>query len=229
MKLVKLDSSLFDRETDRCGRACMVYLLLSIYLAFGMGVYFGHYYPIYANYYANDWKEGTCTVTHIEDANSYVLYHTRLEVGDRTYQAFGCGSYWARARIDWILQPGKYSWDYQNCEDVKMCSNMEFMPIWYCDWCKDCDDAVTDGTQSCSYLLHKGNSDINEIEDLPDGYSIDFPTEYSSYIQIILDKDEPFFDWGGWLCATLLWTFMVMAPAVSLMIIFTIGLFTKAW
>ena len=78
MKVAKLDSKLFDEDTDRCGRACLVYSILAAYLTLGLGVYFGHYYPIYANYPFDDWEEGKCTVTHIEDANSYVLYHTRL-------------------------------------------------------------------------------------------------------------------------------------------------------
>lgn len=40
--------------------------------------------------------------------------------------------------------------------------------------------------------------DVDDIKDLPENYNIEFPTEYSAYIEVIYEKDEPYFDYDGW-------------------------------
>lgn len=54
--------------------------------------------------------------------------------------------------------------------------------MWYCDECIDCDEMVDDNEHDCIYRLHNGHGDLSEIEDLPEGYNIPYPTKDSAYI-----------------------------------------------
>ena len=77
---------------------------------------------------------------------------------------------------------------------------MMFMPAWYWDECRIWDDIFYEKKEyDWVYHLHEGMGSVDDIKDLPENYNIDFPTEYSAFIEVIYEKDGPYFDYDGWI------------------------------
>ncbi|CAG9334990.1 unnamed protein product [Blepharisma stoltei] len=178
--------------------------MLSVGLILYLPIEFVIFYP----YFDKDWDSTTCMVSSIqsfkvfswEDANQGLVYHidyslfdVKVSIDGEWKQGFACG---CSDVTDLVTAStalnGKYPYQFSLCRDDRECGNMYMMPAWYCNECTDCNKYISRGAQKCKYYLRNGNDVISHAKQIPSGYKLDYPTEHSTYIQVIF-RDSPYY------------------------------------
>ncbi|CAG9334991.1 unnamed protein product [Blepharisma stoltei] len=214
------------------GCSCIL-LIASVALLVGLIFYLPIEFAIYYPYFDKDWESTTCMVSSIqrfhvysrldvgEDASYYLdysLFDVKVNIDGEWKQGFACGCSDATTWSGTQALNGKYPYQYSLCRDDRECGNMYLMPAWYCNECTECDIYISSGVQKCKYLLKNGNDVISHAKQIPSGYKLDYPTEHSTYIQVIF-MDSPYYvktDYLGFQIVVL--GMMVCFPALILIL-----------
>ncbi|CAG9334992.1 unnamed protein product [Blepharisma stoltei] len=214
---------------------CSCTLLIgSITLLVGLIFYLPIEFAIYYPYFDKDWESTTCMVSSIqrfhvyswedtdEDASYYLdysLFDVKVSIDGEWKQGFACGCSDATMLSGTAALNGQYPYQYSLCRDDRECGNMYLMPAWYCNECKNCTKYISRGAQKCKYLLKNGNDVISHAKQIPSGYKLDYPTEHSTYIQVIF-MDSPFYyksDYIGFQVVVL--GIMVLLPSLIVILV----------
>ncbi|CAG9334989.1 unnamed protein product [Blepharisma stoltei] len=192
------------KRSDCC--YCLTLIISSVIFALGCLLYFPIEYEIYYSFFDHDWKSAKCMINSLQRYQilmsvdddgvsyytSYTLFDVRVNINGKWLQGFACGSPDATTSSAVTVLNQEYPYKYSICQSDKECGNMLMMPVWFCNECKNCQKEFNDETRNCKWFLKNGNNAINDVDEIPVGYKLDYPTQHSTFIQVIF-MDSPYY------------------------------------
>jgi hypothetical protein len=123
----------------------------------------------------------------------YSLFKVNLEIDGVWRKGYACGSELASDSAT-IQYNGTYPYEYGPCMSESSCGTQLLMPLWYCSNCKVCDQLFQEERTCWWFIKHSEHDHIEHVEDFPPNYDIEYPTEYSTFIQVRF-REEEYFDY----------------------------------
>ncbi|CAG9323394.1 unnamed protein product [Blepharisma stoltei] len=154
----------------------------------------------------------------------YSLFDVRVNIAGHWVQGFACGCSHATALTAETVLDGAYSYQYSICKNDKVCGNMLLMPAWFCNECNKCTQFLSQEEKDCKYFLKTPHNQIDSVKEIPVGYKLDYPTEHSTFIQVIF-MDDPFYFKSDYIALQIIcfWIMIILPAAYILLHLIYLG------